>query len=83
MNIVIGIMENQYKTIIYQGNEVKVIQYISETEEQFNNKLEIIKKLEQKNINWKEANKLSKIWYNIKYKNCKYPYELFSKVNNL
>ena len=81
MNIVIDTMETQYKTISYLGKTVNIIHYLSESEEQFNNKLEFIKKSEQQNISWKEANKLSKIWYNIKYKNCKYSHELFNKVN--
>jgi len=76
-------MESQYKTIKYQDKEVKVTQYLSESDEQFNNKLIIIKKLEEQNIPLKEANKLSKIWYNVKYKNCKYPRENYNKIINL
>ena len=81
MSIIIKTMENQYINITYLGNTVKIIHYLSESEEQFNSKLEFIKKLEKQNISWKEANKLSKIWYNIKYKKCKYPYELYNKIN--
>ena len=80
---ILELMETQYKIINYLGQSVKVTQYLSESDEQFNNKLIIIKKLEEKNTPWKEANKLSKIWYNIKYKNCKYSYELFNKINNV
>ena len=76
-------METQYRIISYLNQDVKVIQYLSESNEQFNIKLDIIKKFEQKNIPWKEANKLSKIWYNIKYKNCKYPRENYNKIINL
>jgi hypothetical protein len=84
MNTSINIlMETQDKTITYLGKTVIIKQYLSESDEQFNNKLEIIKKLELNNVEWKEANKLVKIWYNIKYKKCRYPYELYNKVINL
>ena len=73
-------METQYKTIIYMNQPVKVLQYLSESDNQFNERLEFIKKLEESNINWKEANKLSKIWYNVTFKKCKYPTELYKKI---
>ena len=75
-------METQYKTITYMNQSVKVLQYLSESDNQFNQRLEFIKKLEAANIDWKEANKLSKIWYNITFKNCKYSSELYRKIIN-
>lgn len=76
-------METQYKTIIYQNKEVKVLQYLSESTSQFNQRLEFIKKLENANTEWKEAQKLSKIWYNITFKKCRYPQELYNKIINV
>ena len=37
-------------------------------------------------MKWKDANKLSKIWYNIKFNNCKYIpyiYKQYLHYNNL
>lgn len=75
-------MESQYKTITYMNQSVKILQYLSESDNQFNQRLDFIKKLEAANIDWKEANKLSKIWYNITFKNCKYSSELYQKIIN-
>lgn len=73
-------METQYKTITYMNKSVKILQFISESNNQFNQRLDFIKKLESANIDWKEANKFSKIWYNITFKKCKYPQELYKKI---
>lgn len=73
-------METNYKEISYLGQQVHVLQYICESNTQFNKKLEFIKKLEKKEVNWKEANRLSKVWFCIKYKNCKYAPEIYYKV---
>ncbi len=74
-------MENlQAQTINYLGNTVSVLQYLSESSSQFSNRLKYIRKLEAKNIEWKEANIMSKIWYCIKYKNCKYSQETQTRV---
>ena len=62
------------------NKSVKVLQYLSESDDQFNQRLEFIMKLEDADIEWKEANKLSKIWYNITFKNCKYSSELYQKI---
>lgn len=76
-------METQYKTIIYQNKEVKVLQYLSESNNQFNQRLEFIKKLEKNNLEWKEAHTLSKIWHNITFKKCKYSQELYNRIINI
>ncbi len=76
-------METQYKTIIYMNKEVKILQYLCESNNQFNQRLEFINKLEENNIEWKEANKLSNIWHNITFKKCKYPEELYNKIKNI
>ena len=65
-------METQNREIEYLGQKVKVLQYLSESNYVFKKKLEYIKKLEEKKIEWKEANRLSKIWYCEKFKNCEY-----------
>jgi hypothetical protein len=76
-------MENNYKEIEYKNEKVQVLQYLSESNNQFNQKLEFIKKMEKKNIEWKDANKYSKIWHCIKFKQCKYPPEIYYKIINL
>jgi hypothetical protein len=48
-----------------------IIQFISESDTQFKTRLEYIKSLD-KSLDIKEAIRLSKIWYCIKYKYCKY-----------
>jgi hypothetical protein len=75
-------METNYIEIEYLDTKVKVLQYLSESDNQFNKKLEYIRKLEKKKIIWKEANVLSKLWYCIKFKNCKYAPEVYYKVIN-
>ena len=73
-------MENNYIDIDYMGKNVKVLCYLSETKLQTQKKLEYIKKLEKASINWKEANRLSKIWFCIKYKSCKYMPDVYHMV---
>jgi len=73
-------METNYIEINYQNNPVQILRYISESNLQFNAKLDYIKKIEKNNVDWKEANRLSKIWHCIKFKNCKYTPEIYYKV---
>jgi hypothetical protein len=73
-------METNYKEINYIGQSIHVIQHLSESNQQFEKRLEFIKKMETKEVIWKEANRLSKIWYCIKYKRCKYTPEVYYKV---
>jgi hypothetical protein len=73
-------METNYREINYMNQRVNVLQYLSESNEQFEKKLEYIKKMESKEVDWREANRLSKIWYCIKYKNCRYNPEVYHKV---
>jgi hypothetical protein len=75
-------METNYIKISYLGKDEKVLQYLSESDNQFNQRMNYIRKLESKNIVWKEANTLSKLWYNIKFKKCKYATEIYYKVIN-
>ena len=73
-------METNYKRIIYNNEYVNILQFLSESENQFQQRLEYIKSIENENIIWKEANRLSKIWYCIKFKHCKYTPEVYYKV---
>ena len=73
-------MENNYKEIIYLDKSIKILQYLSESNNNFNKRIEFIKKLENKNVDWKEAIKLSRLWYCINIKNCKYPIEILNKI---
>jgi hypothetical protein len=70
---------DQELSITYLNNNEKIIHYNSESKNRFNQRLSFIKILENNNITWKEANKLSKIWYNIKFNKCKYQPELYKK----
>lgn len=72
--------------ITYLNNSEKIIRFNSESNNRFNERLKIIKIFESKKLKWKEANKLSKIWYNIKYNKCKYSpniYKLYIYYNNI
>ena len=72
-------MENNNKEIIYMNKPIKVLQYLSESNSDFNKRLEYIKTLENRNIDYKEAIKLSKLWYCITIKKCKYSHEIYNK----
>ena len=74
------IMETNNRDIIYLNKKVKILQYLAESNKQFSKRLEYIKLLEKENINWKEAMRLSKIWYGIKVLNCKYQSDIYNKV---
>ena len=75
-------MEDQTIKIDYLGKEEKITQYYIESNEQFKDRIEFIKKLEKENINWKESLKLSKIYYNIKYRKCRYVGQIYNKIKN-
>ena len=73
-------METQTQIIKYKNKDETIIQFFSESNEQFNDRLELLKKLEKTNIEWKEALKISKIYYNVKFKNCKYSNQVYFLV---
>jgi hypothetical protein len=73
-------MENNYKEIIYMNKPINILQYLSESNGDFNKRVVFIKKLEDKGIDWKEAIKLSKLWYCITIKKCKFSPEIYNKV---
>jgi hypothetical protein len=73
-------METQTHKITYKNKEEIITQYLSESNEQFAERLKLIQKLEQENMAWKDAHKLSKIYYNVKYKKCKYPPIIYHNI---
>lgn len=73
------------RSIKYNGENKKIKKFISESEFIFNEKLNFIKKLEDKNIDFKHVEKYSKIWVNIKFKKCKYNKKIYiflKKIDN-
>jgi hypothetical protein len=61
---------------------MKITQYFCESDEQFTLRIELIKKLEEKKIDYKQALKLSKIYYNVKFKKCKYTPVIYNMIRN-
>ena len=66
-------------SIVYLNNQEKITKFFIESNQVFNERMEIIRLMEKDNIKWKDAHKLSKIWYNIKYNNAKYNSDLYKK----
>ena len=66
--------------ILYNNKEENIVKYDSESNFRFKNRLKFIKVLENNKINWKEAYKLSKFWYNIKFNKCKYEQSIYIKI---
>ncbi len=66
--------------IIYNKKQEKIVKYDCESSCRFNIRLKFIKILEEENIIWKEAYKLSKFWYNIKFNKCKYDQNIYFKI---
>ena len=75
-------MESQIHQIKYLNKNVDITQYLCESDEQFNSRLELIKKLEETNIEWKQAQKLSKIYYNVKFKKCRYSPIVYNMIKD-
>ena len=72
--------------IIYLNKTEKLTKFACESNQIFNKRIDLIKLMEKNNLKWKDANKLSKIWYNITYNNCKYNtyiYKQYNYYNNL
>jgi len=70
-------METQNHIIKYNNKDESIIQFLSESDEHFNSRLELLKKLEIDKVEWKDALKFSKIYANIKFKNCKYSPQIY------
>jgi hypothetical protein len=75
-------MESQIQQIKYLNKNVNITQYLCESDDQFNSRLELIKKLEEKKIEWKQAQKLSKIYYNVKFKKCRYSPIVYNMIKD-
>ena len=60
------------RNIKYKNKNYKIIKFYSESEHRFSKRLSFIKKLEKENLDFKEAERISKIWSNIKFKDIKY-----------
>ena len=73
-------METNYVNISYQSKKEKILQYITESNVQFNKRLEYIKLLEKAGVSWTDAERLSKVWYCITFRNCRYTSDLYNKV---
>ena len=73
-------METNYVNISYQNKKEKILQYITESNVQFNKRLEYIKLLEKAGVSWTDAERLSKVWYCITFRNCRYTSDLYNKV---
>jgi len=66
--------------ISFNGKNEMLDFFPSESLSRLNKRKDYIKILEINNFNWKEANKLSKIWYNIIYNKTKYTHEVYILV---
>lgn len=73
-------METQIETINYLTNNESITKYFSESDEIFNDRIELLKKLELEKIPYKDALKLTKIYINVKYKKCKYNPQLYHLI---
>lgn len=69
--------------IIYLNNQETIIKFCSESNKRFNQRVKLIKILENNNLKWKEAHKISKIWYNIIYNKCKYLQNIYLYIMKL
>jgi hypothetical protein len=74
--------ESTMNNILYKNKNESIEKLITESNKQFEERLNYIKKLEKHNIIWKEANRLSIIWYCIRFLNCKYSDTLHQKINS-
>jgi hypothetical protein len=71
-------MDEEININYLNSNEI-IIKFNYESNKRFKKRLEYIKILENNKINWKDALKLSKVWYNIKYNGCKYSSILYNQ----
>jgi len=72
-------MASEEIIVKYLDNNEIINKFYSESNKRFNERLKYINILEKNNIIWKDALKLSKIWYNIKYNGCKYNSILYNQ----
>ena len=75
-------METQIININYLDKDEIVTKFFSESDEIFNDRLDVLKKLEEKKTPFKDALKLTKIYINVKYKKCRYDYLLYNAIKH-
>lgn len=75
-------METQTINIKYLDKNEIIVKFLSESDEIFNNRMDLLKKLEIEKIPFKDALKLTKVYTNVKYKNCKYNSQLYNLIKN-
>jgi hypothetical protein len=68
------------KEISYLGKKVNLYKYHSESNNYFNQRMNFLKILESNNVSFKDAVKFSKVWSNIKFKNCKYDVKILNLI---
>lgn len=73
-------MDTNIRMVNYCNNNYIITKIISESENEYNSRINYIHKIEKYNLPFKEALRLSKIWYSIIYKHCNYPDELHNYV---
>jgi len=68
--------------INYKNTNYEICKFNSESKNRFNQRIIFIKKLidSNNNIEWKNIVKFSKIWSNIKFKQCKYNSKLYNYI---
>ena len=72
------------REITYLGKKNKLIKFLSESEYVFNQRLDFIRKIEKKRkIDFKLADKYSKIWSNIKFKKCRYQKKIYLLIKSV
>jgi len=69
--------------IEYNNKKIKISSFESESQNIKNQKLDFIKKMENKGINANLVNKYSKIWVNIKFKKCFYDKNVFKFIKSI
>lgn len=75
-------METQTINIKYLDKNEIVVKFFSESDEIFKDRLDLLKKLELEKTPFKDALKLTKVYTNVKYKNCKYNSQLYNSIKN-
>ena len=73
-------METQIENITYLDKNETIVKFFTESDEIFNSRLELLKKLEKEKVPYKDALKLTKIYIYVKYKKCKYNPQLYHSI---
>jgi len=73
-------METQIENITYLDKNESIVKFFSESDEIFNDRIELLTKLEKEKVPYKDALKLTKIYINVKYKKCKYSPQLYHSI---